>query len=174
MVLLLKVQCSKRFDKSWQKRSHTHRSRHLVQYFWFISGREKPMKCHFLINPAFSKHTNDQSKSEFLELSLFLMFTQPTRITFIPIHPQSLTARPWKKLVGRRSFPFGMVPCQGRAVELRRSQILTDNLLLVYRWWFLAGYVLPKKTNTLKSIICVRNVFGTVSKHRKKQILVWV
>ena len=35
------------------------------------------------------------------------------------LHPWSLTARPWKMVVGRRSFPFGKVTFQGRAVKLQ-------------------------------------------------------
>ena len=32
--------------------------------------------------------------------------------------PRSLTARPWKMMVGRQAFPYGMVYFQGRAVKL--------------------------------------------------------
>ena len=35
------------------------------------------------------------------------------------ILPKFNNKRPWKMMLGRRSFPFGMVPCQGRAVKLR-------------------------------------------------------
>ena len=36
----------------------------------------------------------------------------------IRVHPRSLTARPWKMMVWRQAFPFGMVIFQGRAVKL--------------------------------------------------------
>ncbi len=41
-----------------------------------------------------------------------------------PLHPRSLTVRPWKMMVGRRSFPIGKVTFQGRAVKLREGNIL--------------------------------------------------
>ena len=44
---------------------------------------------------------------------------RPLLDTGIAIHPRRLTARPWKMMVRRRSFPFGMVIFQGRAVKLR-------------------------------------------------------
>ena len=37
-------------------------------------------------------------------------------IIYIP--SRSLIVRPWKRMVGRRSFPFGMVYSQGRTVKL--------------------------------------------------------
>ena len=37
------------------------------------------------------------------------------------LHPQSLSSRPWKTVVGTRSFPVGKVTFQGRAVELREG-----------------------------------------------------
>ena len=37
------------------------------------------------------------------------------------IHPRSLTARPWKMVVGRWSFPIGKVTFQGRTVKLREG-----------------------------------------------------
>ena len=36
-------------------------------------------------------------------------------------HPPSLTARPWKMMVGRRSFPFGMVNFQGVGLLVVKS-----------------------------------------------------
>ena len=40
------------------------------------------------------------------------------------IHPRSLTARPWKMMAGRWSFPFGKGTFQGRAVKLQVGKIV--------------------------------------------------
>ena len=37
------------------------------------------------------------------------------------MHPRSITARPWKMVVGRRSFPIGKVTFQGRTAKLPRG-----------------------------------------------------
>ena len=47
------------------------------------------------------------------------------------LHPRSLTVRPWKMVVGRRSFPIGKGTFQGRTVKLRgcKRDCLTGE------WW---------------------------------------
>ena len=37
------------------------------------------------------------------------------------MHPRSITARPWKMVVGRRSFPIGKVTFQGQTAKLPRG-----------------------------------------------------
>ena len=52
-------------------------------------------------------------------------------------HPRSLTARPWKMVVGRRSFPIGMVSFHGRAVKLRGGLSRTNPPDWRLHWRFL-------------------------------------
>ena len=59
------------------------------------------------------------------------------------LHPRSLTARPWKMFVGRRSFPFGMTYFQRRAVKLPGSMVFAHRTARMSqsmqhrqrRWW---------------------------------------
>ena len=60
------------------------------------------------------------------------------------LHPRSLTARPWKMMVGRQAFPFGKAYFQGRTVKLQVGILLFSHhisqcwffrILKGAKWW---------------------------------------
>ena len=59
----------------------------------------------------------DQTKWELWWWSL-LLTQRSSWLEIDDLHPQSLTACPWKLVVGRQAFPIGKVTFQGRTVKL--------------------------------------------------------
>ena len=111
-----------------------------VFFFWVGGGRGKIVSfCFFclfyLFCDVYVLSCSSHFAYSFFMVWYYVLFCFNYRWWFQQrsYTPQSLTARPWKMMLGRRSFPFGMVYFQG---------LLLLNFRLVYVSALLLGKIL--------------------------------